>query len=92
VQILHLHDQGNWLVWRAGRLCLAGLSGFGPALALRASRRSKKMLWTICLILLVLWAVGLATSYTAGGLIHILLVIALVVMVIRLIQGRRVLG
>ncbi len=50
------------------------------------------MLWTICLILLVLWAVGLATSYTAGGLIHILLVIALVVMVIRLIQGRRVLG
>jgi uncharacterized membrane protein YtjA (UPF0391 family) len=50
------------------------------------------MLWTICLILLVLWAVGLATSYTAGGLIHILLVIALVVIVIRLIQGRRVLG
>ena len=50
------------------------------------------MLWTICLILLVLWAVGLATSYTAGGLIHILLVIAVVVMVIRLIQGRRVLG
>jgi uncharacterized membrane protein YtjA (UPF0391 family) len=50
------------------------------------------MLWTICIILLVLWAVGLATSYTAGGLIHILLVIALIVMVIRLIQGRRVLG
>jgi uncharacterized membrane protein YtjA (UPF0391 family) len=53
---------------------------------------AKKMLWTICIILLVLWAAGLATSYTAGGLIHILLVIALVVMVIRLIQGRRVLG
>jgi hypothetical protein len=50
------------------------------------------MLWTICIILLVLWAVGMATAYTAGGLIHILLVIALVVMVIRLIQGRRVLG
>jgi uncharacterized membrane protein YtjA (UPF0391 family) len=50
------------------------------------------MLWTICIILLVLWAVGLATSYTAGGLIHILLVIAVIVMVIRLIQGRRVLG
>jgi uncharacterized membrane protein YtjA (UPF0391 family) len=50
------------------------------------------MLWTICVILLVLWALGLATSYTAGGLIHILLVIALVVMVIRLIQGRRILG
>ncbi len=50
------------------------------------------MLWTICIILLVLWALGLATSYTAGGLIHILLVVALVVMVIRLIQGRRILG
>jgi hypothetical protein len=50
------------------------------------------MLWTICVILLVLWALGMATSYTAGGLIHILLVVALVVMVIRLIQGRRILG
>jgi len=48
------------------------------------------MLWTICLILLVLWALGLATSYTAGGLIHILLVVAVVVMVFRLIQGRRI--
>jgi uncharacterized membrane protein YtjA (UPF0391 family) len=50
------------------------------------------MLWTICVILLVLWALGMATSYTASGLIHILLVIALVVLVIRLIQGRRILG
>jgi hypothetical protein len=48
------------------------------------------MLWTICVILLVLWALGMATSYTAGGLIHILLVVALVVVVFRLIQGRRV--
>ena len=47
------------------------------------------MLWTICVILLVLWALGMATSYTAGGLIHILLVVALVVLVFRLIQGRR---
>jgi hypothetical protein len=50
------------------------------------------MLWTICVILLVFWALGMATSYTASGLIHILLVIALVVMVIRLIQGRRIIG
>ena len=48
------------------------------------------MLWTICVILLVLWALGMATSYTAAGLIHILLVIALVVMVFRLLQGRSV--
>ncbi|MGA2722334.1 MAG: lmo0937 family membrane protein [Bryobacteraceae bacterium] len=48
------------------------------------------MLWTICIILLVLWALGMATSYTAGGLIHILLVVGLIVLVFRLIQGRRV--
>ena len=47
------------------------------------------MLWTICIILLVLWALGMATSYTAGGLIHLLLVVAVVVLVFRLIQGRR---
>lgn len=50
------------------------------------------MLWTLFVVLLVLWALGLATSYTAGGLIHILLVIALVVLVFRLIQGRRITG
>jgi hypothetical protein len=49
------------------------------------------MLWTICVILLVLWALGMVTSYTMGGLIHILLVIAIVVVLIQLIQGRRVL-
>ena len=50
------------------------------------------MLWTICVILLVLWALGMATSYTASGLIHILLVVGLVVLVIRLVQGRRILS
>jgi hypothetical protein len=50
------------------------------------------MLWTIGVILLVLWALGLATSYTAGGFIHLLLVIALVVVVIQLFRGRRVMG
>jgi uncharacterized membrane protein YtjA (UPF0391 family) len=48
------------------------------------------MLWTICVILLILWALGMVTSYTAGGLIHILLVIGLVVLVIRVVQGRRI--
>ena len=48
------------------------------------------MLWTIFVILLILWALGLVTSYTMGGFIHILLVIALVMLVINLIQGRRV--
>ena len=48
------------------------------------------MLWTICIILLILWALGMATSYTAGGLLHILLVVALIVMAFRLFQGRSV--
>lgn len=48
------------------------------------------MLWTIFLILLVLWALGMITGTTMGGFVHILLVIAIVVLLIRLIQGRRV--
>jgi hypothetical protein len=47
------------------------------------------MLWTIFVILLVLWLLGMVTSYTIGGFIHILLVIAVVVVLIRIIQGRR---
>jgi hypothetical protein len=47
------------------------------------------MLWTIFVILLVLWLLGLVSSYTLGGFIHLLLVIAIVVMMIQLIQGRR---
>jgi len=47
------------------------------------------MLWTICVILLVLWALGLLTGYTMGGVIHALLVIALIVVVVRVLQGRR---
>lgn len=49
------------------------------------------MLWTIAIILLVLWLLGSVTSYTLGGAIHVLLVIAIVVIVINLIQGQRVL-
>lgn len=47
------------------------------------------MLWTICVILFVLWALGMVSSYTMGGFVHILLVLAVVVLVIQLIQGRR---
>ena len=49
------------------------------------------MLWTICVILLILWFLGLVSGYTMGGVIHALLVIAIIVVVVRLIQGRRVL-
>jgi hypothetical protein len=47
------------------------------------------MLWTIALILLVLWLLGMITSYTMSGFIHILLVVAIVVVLVRIIQGRR---
>jgi hypothetical protein len=47
------------------------------------------MLWTIAVILLVLWALGLVSSYTAGGLIHLLLVIAIIVIVVQFVSGRR---
>ena len=47
------------------------------------------MLWTIAVILVVLWLLGLITSYTLGGFVHLLLVLALIVVLIRLIQGRR---
>jgi hypothetical protein len=47
------------------------------------------MLWTIFVILLILWLLGIVTSYTMGGFIHILLVIAIAIVLIRIIQGRR---
>jgi hypothetical protein len=48
------------------------------------------MLWTICVVLLVLWALGTATSYTLGGFIHILVLLVVVTVLIRVIQGRRI--
>ena len=48
------------------------------------------MLWTIAVILLVLWALGLVSAYTMGGFIHILLVLAIIIILVRVIQGRRV--
>ena len=47
------------------------------------------MLWTIVVILFLLWLVGMISSYTMGGLIHILLVLAIIVVLVRVIQGRR---
>jgi Family of unknown function (DUF5670) len=48
------------------------------------------MLWTLAVILIVLWALGLVSAYTMGGFIHLLLVLAIIVVLIRVIQGRRV--
>lgn len=48
------------------------------------------MLWTVAVVLLVLWVLGLVSSYTLGGFIHVLLVVALIVFLIQVVQGRRV--
>jgi asparagine N-glycosylation enzyme membrane subunit Stt3 len=65
----------------------------GPAIARAISDSPRKgkggiMLWTIFVILLVMWLLGMATSYTLGGFIHILLVLAIAAVLIRVIQGR----
>jgi hypothetical protein len=49
------------------------------------------MLYTVALLLIIMWALGLVSSYTMGGFIHLLLVVALIVVLVRIIQGRRVL-
>ena len=56
----------------------------------RAFFKEASMLWTIAVILVVLWALGLVSSYTMGGFIHILLVLAIIVVLVRLIEGRRI--
>jgi hypothetical protein len=53
--------------------------------------KEHQMLWTIAVVLIVLWALGLVSSYTMGGFIHILLVVAIIVVLVNVIQGRRVL-
>ena len=50
------------------------------------------MIYTVCVVLIILWALGMVTSYTMGGLVHLLLVIALVGIVLNLVQGRRALN
>ena len=58
---------------------------------LSRSGKETHMLWTIAVILLILWMLGLVTSYTLGGFIHILLVLAIIIIVINLLSGRRAL-
>jgi hypothetical protein len=53
------------------------------------TREERDMLWTIAVILLVLWALGLVTSFTMGGFIHLLLVLAIIAVLVRVIQGQR---
>lgn len=57
---------------------------------LHAGKYGVKMLWTIFVVLLVLWLLGIATSYTLGGFIHLLLVLAVITVIIKLFQGRSI--
>jgi len=65
------------------RTTAAGRDGQPPP------EREDIMLWTICVVLVVLWLLGMVSSYTMGGLIHILLVIAVIVVLVRVVQGRK---
>ena len=78
-------------VWRLELGTTFAERGQGLEGAARFDRRRRDtVLWTIFVILLILWLLGLVSGYTIGGFIHILLVIAVVVLIIRLIQGRPV--
>lgn len=74
-------------VWRVMGFAPSGLAQHMP----HDREGRADMLWTIFVILLVLWLLGMVSSYTIGGFIHILLIIALVVLVLQLVGGRRVL-
>jgi Family of unknown function (DUF5670) len=60
------------------------------SLSNKPSKKGNPMLWTIAVVLLLLWGLGMVSSYTLGGFIHILLVLAVVTVLIRLITGRRI--
>jgi hypothetical protein len=70
---------------------IRGLSSLWQPVCSYISGRAVAMLWTIFVILFILWLLGMMTSYTMGGFIHILLVLALVAVVIQLITGRQAL-
>jgi asparagine N-glycosylation enzyme membrane subunit Stt3 len=56
---------------------------------LRASEQKEHMLYTLALILIIAWLLGMVSSYTIGGFIHILLIVAIILVLVRIIQGRR---
>jgi hypothetical protein len=71
-------------------MALTGSPGAHPRVRAFQPDGEGTVLWTIFVILLVLWLLGMVSSYTMGGFIHILLIVAIAVVLIRVIQGRRV--
>ena len=94
---------GIWVLHRPNptvRHRTDGLTGWAETLIKKTSslnskfmqpKRGPPMLYTVALILVILWLLGLVTSYTLGGFIHILIVIAVIVVLLRIISGRKVL-
>jgi hypothetical protein len=83
--------QGALLVVTArGRRSRYATHGVGRAAGVSRPFARRAMLWTLFVVLLVLWFLGVVSSYTLGGFIHVLLVLALIAVVLQLIQGRRV--
>jgi Family of unknown function (DUF5670) len=66
------------------------VSGFEPKATRARPQEANPMLWTIFVILLVLWLLGMVSSYTLGGFIHLLLILAIGMLLINVIQGRRI--
>ena len=90
----HIPDSGVWAGHSSSRLrpkspLNRGTRFDDSRLGFNAARRIQ-MLWTIFVILMVMWLLGVTTSYTLGGFIHILLLLAIASVLIRIIQGRRV--
>jgi len=85
------HPTHPYLRYPAGKFP-ARIHGDGdpPQLDLPLSETSMTMVWTLALVLVVLWALGLVSGYTLGGLLHVLIVIAVIVLVFQLLSGRRV--
>ena len=91
---LHQSPDGStiWFHLSSAHLCDSRLRSAHDQGMVKIDRNEEEnmdLLWTLAVILLVLWLLGLVTSYTLGGFIHVLLVVALIVVLIRVIQGRR---
>ena len=69
--------------------CAPGWCNNAPARQHTSTSKGIFMLWTICVVLIILWILGLVTGTTMGGLIHVLLVIAIIVVLVRVITGRK---
>ena len=89
MQAIKSNKSGSCVPWT--QLFGQNLDQSGGSWVVNSTHEVTYMLWTIFVILLVMWLLGLVSSYTLGGYIHILLVLAVIAVLIRLVQGRKIL-